>query len=195
MVKICFATNNQHKLREIQAILGDSFELITLKDIQCLEELPETNRTIEANSMQKAQFVWDHYQIPCFADDSGVEVFALNGEPGVDSAYYAGPQKNDEENLLLLLKNMEGVINRSAQFKTVVTFVDGHITQQFEGIIKGTIIQEKRGQNGFGYDPIFIPDGFEKTFAEMSLEEKKAISHRSIAFLQLQKYLKNYILT
>ena len=138
--KLCFATNNTHKLEEIQAILGDSFELLSLKDLNCTEELPETGNTLEANSLQKAQYLYDHYQVNCFADDSGLEVHSLGGEPGVDSAHYAGPQRSHADNVNLLLKNLSDTTDRSAQFRTVITLIQNGEVSQFEGIIKGQII-------------------------------------------------------
>ena len=187
--KLCFATNNAHKLEEIQAILGDSFELISLAATGCKEELPETGNTLEANSLQKAQYLYDHYHINCFADDSGLEVDALEGEPGVDSAHYAGPQRSHADNVNLLLKNLANKNDRSAKFRTVITLIqDGEVTQ-FEGNIKGRIISELRGSKGFGYDPVFVPEGYETTFAEMSLTEKGKISHRAKAFGKLVDFL------
>ncbi len=190
MKKICFATNNAHKIEEVQAILGENFTLLTLKQIGCEDELPETGNTLEANSLQKARYLFDHYQIDCFADDSGLEVTALNGEPGVFSARYAGEQRSHADNIALLLKNLSGVKDRSAQFRTVITLIlDGKVTQ-FEGAVKGEIIEELRGDEGFGYDPIFIPEGYNQTFAEMSLEEKGKISHRAKAVEKLINFLK-----
>ena len=187
--ELCFATNNAHKLEEIQAILGNSFELISLKETGCKEELPETGNTLEANSLQKAQYLYDHYQVNCFADDSGLEVQALGGEPGVDSAHYAGPQRSHADNVNLLLKNLADKTNRSAQFRTVITLIQNGEINQFEGSIKGQIIGELRGTQGFGYDPIFVPDGDTATFAEMSLTEKGKISHRAKAFEKLVEFL------
>ena len=187
--KLCFATNNAHKLEEIQAILGDSFELLSLKDINCTKELPETGNTLEANSLQKAQYLYDHYQVNCFADDSGLEVHALGGEPGVDSAHYAGPQRSHADNINLLLKNLTDETDRSAQFRTVITLIQNGKVSQFEGSIKGQIISELRGNEGFGYDPVFVPEGYTTTFAEMSLAEKGKISHRAKAFGKLVAFL------
>ena len=187
--KLCFATNNAHKLEEIQAILGDSFELLSLKDLNCTEELPETGNTLEANSLQKAQYLYDHYQVNCFADDSGLEVNSLGGEPGVDSAHYAGPQRSHADNVNLLLKNLSDTTDRSAQFRTVITLIQNGEVSQFEGIIKGQIITNLRGSAGFGYDPIFVPEGYTATFAEMSLTEKGKISHRAKAFGKLVAFL------
>ena len=188
-IKLCFATNNAHKLEEIQAILGDSFELLSLNDIHCKEELPETGNTLEANSLQKAKYLYDNYQIDCFADDTGLEVQALGGEPGVYSARYAGSQRSHADNINLLLKNLVGITDRSARFRTVITLIqDGRVTQ-FEGIVNGKIIDELKGTQGFGYDPIFIPEGYDRTFAEMDLIEKGVISHRGRAFQQLVAFL------
>ncbi len=187
------ATNNRHKAQEIAQLMGDSFELVTLQDIGCHEELAEEQDTIAGNSFQKADYVFRNYGIAVFADDSGLEVEALNGAPGVNSAYYAGPQKSFADNVALLLKNMRGVSNRSASFVTVITLISAAGTHQFEGRLKGTILTEPRGTGGFGYDPVFLPDGFGNTLAEMSLEEKNKISHRSIAIAQLVKHLKSMI--
>lgn len=187
--KLCFATNNAHKLEEIQAILGDRFDLFSLKDINCTEELPETGHTLEANSLEKAQYLYDHYHIDCFADDSGLEVYALGGEPGVDSAHYAGPQRSHADNVNLLLKNLADKTDRSARFRTVITLIQNGEVSQFEGNIKGQIITELRGTEGFGYDPIFVPEGYETTFAEMSLAEKGKMSHRARAFEKLVAFL------
>ncbi|MCS6796463.1 MAG: non-canonical purine NTP diphosphatase [Raineya sp.] len=188
-MKICFATNNQHKIAEVQAILGKTFELVSLAEIGCWEELPETGTTLEANSAQKAEYVWKNYQIPCFADDSGLEVEALNQAPGVYSARYAGVPKNDEKNIALLLQNLQNVENRKAQFRTCITLVTAKGKWQFEGIVKGEILHEKRGSQGFGYDSVFLPEGYLQTFAEMSMQEKNAISHRAIAVKKLVDFL------
>ncbi len=188
--KLCFATNNAHKVAEIQAILGNSFELLSLKDIHCKEELPETGNTLEANSLQKAKYLYDNYHVDCFADDTGLEVHALGGEPGVYSARYAGEQRSHADNINLLLKNLVNKSDRSARFRTVITLIqDGNITQ-FEGIVNGKIIEDLRGTEGFGYDPVFIPEGFNRTFAEMTLIEKGEISHRGRAFQKLVDFLK-----
>jgi XTP/dITP diphosphohydrolase len=187
--KLCFATNNAHKLEEIQAILGDSFDLISLAETGCKEELPETGDTLEANSLQKAQYLYENYHVNCFADDSGLEVNALGGEPGVDSAHYAGPQRSHADNVNLLLKNLADKTDRSAQFRTVITLIQNGEITQFEGSIKGQIISELRGSECFGYDPVFVPQGYDKTFAEMSLAEKGEISHRARAFGKLVDFL------
>lgn len=188
--KLCFATNNAHKLEEIQAILGDSFELVSLIDIHCKEELPETGNTLEANSLQKAKYLYDNYQIDCFADDTGLEVHALGGEPGVYSARYAGEQRSHADNINLLLKNLVNKPDRSARFRTVITLIQERNITQFEGIVNGQIIEDLRGTQGFGYDPIFIPEGYDRTFAEMTLVEKGEISHRGRAFHKLVEFLR-----
>lgn len=191
MAKLCFATSNAHKLKEVKVALDQSFELISLADLDLQEEIPETSGTIEGNSLQKAQFVWDRYQIDCFADDSGLEVEALDGAPGVDSAFYSGSRDFDA-NIRLLLQNLEDKSNWKAQFKSVFTLVLQGEVQQFTGIIQGQIIREKRGERGFGYDPVFVPNGYEVTFAEMSLEQKNQISHRAKALKQLLRFLNNH---
>lgn len=189
-MQLCFATNNQHKLKEIRALLPASYTLLSLQDIGCLEELAEEQDTISGNSFQKADYVFHKYGVACFADDSGLEVDSLNGEPGVDSAHYAGPQRSFEDNMNFLLKNLEGQTNRCAQFRTVITLVAIGQTHQFEGILRGQILLEKRGSEGFGYDPLFLPDGYTQTLAQMSLDDKNKISHRSIAVAKLIDFLK-----
>ena len=190
-MKLCFATNNAHKLTEIQALLGDAFQLQTLSDVGCQEELPETQPTIAGNSRQKAEYLWNHYQVPNFADDTGLEVYALNGEPGVYSARYAGPQRNADDNIALLLQRLAELPDRRARFVTVITLVLDGIFYQFEGPVEGTLIHEKRGTHGFGYDPIFVPLGQDRTFAEMTLAEKSQLSHRARAFAKLAAFLGN----
>jgi XTP/dITP diphosphohydrolase len=192
-MKICFATQNANKVTEIQALLGNQFDLVSLTDLGHTEELAETAGTFEGNSQQKALFVYQKYGINCFADDSGLEVAALNGEPGVNSAFYAGEAKNYAANNVLLLKNLLGQTNRHAQFRTCITLVWSGEIQQFNGIVKGTILTEQRGTNGFGYDPLFVPNGYDKTFAEMSKEEKNRISHRALAVQQLVAYLQQQV--
>ncbi|WP_138990072.1 RdgB/HAM1 family non-canonical purine NTP pyrophosphatase [Larkinella sp. C7] len=187
---LCFATNNANKLAEIAALLGDQFTLKTLQDIGCFEEIPETQDTIPGNSRQKAEHVWDHYHVNCFADDSGLEVDALDGAPGVHSAYYGGHPRSYERNLNLLLTNLKDQTNRRARFRTVITLVIDGQYQSFEGVAEGQILTEPRGNGGFGYDPIFQPDGYDRTFAEMSMEEKGDISHRGKAFAKLVAFLK-----
>lgn len=188
-MEICFATNNEHKLAEVQQMLPETVTLKTLAQIGCNVELPETQHTLEGNSRQKAEYVFEHFQINCFADDTGLEVEALNGEPGVYSARYAGSQRNAQDNMDLLLEKLKGQSNRKARFRTSVTLVlDGEYFQ-FDGIVEGKILEETRGTEGFGYDPIFVPDGYEKTFAEMTAEEKNKISHRGRAIEKLVAYL------
>lgn len=191
-MKLCFATNNQHKLEEVQALLGNSFTLTTLKEIGCEEEIPETHDTIPENSYEKAEFVWNNYAVNCFADDSGLEIDALHGEPGVHSAYYAGPQRSADDNMDLVLEKMAGKDNFNARFVAVITLVLDGKYYQFDGEIKGRIIMEKRGTYGFGYNPIFVPEGHDRTFAEMSMDEKGGLSHRARAFAKLEQFLKNY---
>jgi len=189
-MQLCFATNNAHKTEEIIALLGDNFTLKTLQEIGCEEELPETSETIEGNSLQKAQYVWEHFGISCFADDSGLEIMALEGAPGVHSAHYSGTRDHDF-NIKRVLSELKGQQNRSARFKTVITLILDGAIHQFEGVITGKMIEEKRGTHGFGYDPIFMPDGGELTFAEIPLEEKGKISHRAKAFAKLVEFLKS----
>ena len=192
-MELCFATNNTHKLDEVSAILGDAFVLKTLRDIGCTDELPETSGTIPGNSRQKAEYVWTHFGVSCFADDSGLEVDALNGEPGVDSAYYSG-SRDAEKNIQKLLTNLAESTDRRARFVTVFTLLlhgrdAGPCEHQFEGVVEGQILAEPRGTGGFGYDPLFVPDGHDWTFAEMSSAEKNGISHRSRALTKMVSYL------
>lgn len=193
MKTLCFATNNNHKTEEIRALLGPLFVLKNLRDIGCTEELPETQPTIEGNALQKANYVFEHHGVSCFADDTGLEVEALNGEPGVFSARYAGEQRSDNDNIGLLLSRLAGKENRNARFKTVISWIDNGRRESFEGIITGTIVRIPRGSNGFGYDPVFMPHGAEKTFAEMNMAEKNLVSHRAIAVKKLVNFLReNY---
>ncbi len=190
---LCFATNNAHKLAEIQALLGDDFELKTLADIGCHEELPEEQLTIAGNSRQKAAHVWEKYGVATFADDTGLEVAALAGQPGVHSAHYAGPQRDADDNMSHLRKRLaetNTALPASARFLTVITLVQDGVYQQFEGVVEGRIIGEKRGNGGFGYDPIFVPEKQDRTFAEMSTAEKSTMSHRARAFAKLVDFLK-----
>lgn len=190
---VIIATNNRHKLEEIQAILGNSISLKTLRDIGCTEELAEDQDTIEGNSLQKADYVYKHYHVDCFADDSGLEVEALNGAPGVISAMYAGPQRSHDDNIDLLLKNLAGKSNRRGRFRTIITLIlDGKV-HAFEGIVNGTILHERRGTDGFGYDPVFLPEGYSKTLAEMTMDEKNQISHRAVAVGKLANFLKAHL--
>lgn len=188
---ICFATNNPNKLREIRQLLGDQIVIKSLADIGCAEELPETSETLEANSLEKAQYVYDNYGVDCFADDTGLEVAALDGAPGVYTARYAGEERNNIANMELLLENMRGVTYRFAQFKTVITLIQGGESKQFLGVAGGEITDRRHGEEGFGYDPIFRPTGYQHTFAEMNASEKNAISHRGQAIAKLIEYLKN----
>jgi XTP/dITP diphosphohydrolase len=183
------ATNNKHKIEEICQALGDRLAIRTLNEIGCYDDLPETQNSLEGNSLQKARYVFEHYHLPCFADDTGLEVESLNGEPGVYSARYAGEQRNSNDNIDLLLQKLEGRTNRKARFRTIVTLVEVSGVITFEGIVKGEIIRERRGSSGFGYDPVFLPDGSGKTLAEMTLEEKNEISHRGVAIRKLADYL------
>ena len=208
MYKIVFATNNQHKLEEIRSILGEDFEVLSLSDIGCHEDIPETSDTLEGNAMQKAQFVFDKYGYACFADDTGLEVEALGGEPGIYSARYAALDGDDsishdsEANMTKLLRKLKGIENRKARFRTVIALINnaplpigeemGERLQLFEGIVNGSIIKERRGGEGFGYDPIFQPEGYDKTFAELGNEVKNHISHRARAVQKLADYLKSY---
>jgi len=190
MTKLVFATNNPHKLKELQAILGDEFELLGLKDIGCNEEIPEDQPSLEGNARQKAFYVYEKYGYSCFADDTGLEVEALNNEPGVFSARYAGEEKNPQANMDKLLEKMIKIKHRKARFRTVISLVINGDEMQFEGIVEGEITRQKRGDSGFGYDPVFLPEGFTKTFAEMDLEQKNKISHRGRAVQKLVGHLK-----
>lgn len=191
MTEVLFATNNQHKIDEVRAILGPDFRILGLADMGCTDDLPETQGTIEGNAEQKARYVFARLRIPCFADDSGLEVRALGGDPGVRSARYAGSHGDSEANIRLLLKNLEGVADRAARFRTVIALTgpDGGI-RFFEGVIEGALLTEKRGTRGFGYDPIFVPHGHALTFAEMSPKLKNTISHRALAIHKLVAHLK-----
>ena len=210
-MRIVFATNNQHKLSEIRSILGDSIEVLSLKDIGCEVDIPETGTTLEENALQKAQYVYDHYHIDCFADDTGLEVEALDGAPGIYSARYASmasqtsnsPASHDSEaNMARLLRELGNNNNRKARFRTVIALIQKKDVcpcgctsikeiHKFEGIVEGEIIRERRGGEGFGYDPIFQPDGYDKTFAELGMEIKNKISHRARAVAKLAEFLKN----
>ena len=189
-MEICFATNNEHKLAEVQKMLPETVTLKTLAQIGCTQELPETQDTLEGNAEQKARYVFEKFEINCFADDTGLEVYSLKNAPGVYSARYAGPQRNNQDNINLLLKNLEDQTDRKARFRTVISLVlDGEFFF-FEGIVEGEIIKEMRGSNGFGYDSVFVPKGSDKTFAEMTAEEKNLISHRYRAITALVTYLR-----
>ena len=212
-MKIVFATNNEHKLSEIRAILGPSFEVVSLADIGCHEDIPETGKTLEENALMKAEYVYNKYHLSCFADDTGLEVEALNGAPGVYSARYAamattvpagepaGISHDSEANMARLLRELANNNNRKARFRTVIALIEKKdvcpcgctsikVVHQFEGIVNGEITHEKSGAEGFGYDPIFRPDGYDKTFAELGLDIKNQISHRARATQKLAEYLK-----
>lgn len=188
MKKIVFASNNRHKLQELRELTNGKVEILSLSDILCNDDIPETSNTLEGNALQKARWVKDHYGYDCFADDTGLEVEALNGEPGVLSARYAGAGHDSEANMRLLLQNMKNKENRRARFRTVIALIEGNKETFFEGVVNGYIADSPSGQNGFGYDPIFIPEGFEKSFAEMSSELKNSISHRGRAVTMLINY-------
>lgn len=197
-MKIVFATNNKNKLREIREILGDQFEIVSLKDIGCDVDIPETGNTLEDNAHQKAEYIFDHYHLNCFADDTGLEVKALDGAPGVHSARYAeGTDHDSEANMAKLLKELDGKEDRRARFRTVIALIqmEGDNPRcsreyRFEGEVKGTIATEKHGTFGFGYDPLFIPEGYDKSFAELGEEVKNTISHRARAVKKLADWLK-----
>ena len=188
-MKLVFATNNQHKLKELQEILGNRFELLSLKHIGCDEEIPEDQDTLEGNASQKAFYVYNKYGYNCFADDTGLEIDALNGEPGVYSARYAGESKSPELNMNKVLEKLSKIKNRQARFRTMISLVINGEEKQFEGIVEGLILSEKKGTEGFGYDPIFKPKGYEETFAEMDMKIKNQISHRGRAVKKLVDYL------
>ena len=201
-MRIVFATNNKHKLEEIRNIIGDTIEVMSLKDIGCNVDIPETGTTLEENALQKAQYVYDHYHIDCFADDTGLEVDALNGAPGVYSARYAGDGHDSEANMSKLLCELEAVDNRKAHFRTVIALIQKRnvcpcgcttvdVINRFEGIVEGEIIRERKGTTGFGYDPIFQPEGYNETFAELGSDIKNKISHRARATKKLADYLLN----
>ena len=189
-MKLVFATNNKHKLQEVRDIVGDRVEVLSLGDINCHDDIPETADTLQGNALIKARHIYEKYGYNCFADDTGLEVEALGGEPGVYSARYAGEECDPEANMLKLLQNLTGKNNRNAQFRTVIALIIDGEEKLFNGIVKGTISNEKRGDSGFGYDPIFIPEGYTESFAQMSGEMKNSISHRYRATKQLSDYLK-----
>lgn len=190
MKKIVFATNNKHKLDEIREILGEKFEIVSLKDIGCDVDIPETGNTLEVNALQKAQYIKEHYGMDCFADDTGLEVEALNGAPGVHSARYAeGTDHDSNANMNKLLKELGNNNNRKARFRTVIALLLNGETHQFEGIVNGHIAYEKKGTEGFGYDPIFVPEGYDQSFAELGIDIKNHISHRARAVKKLADFL------
>ncbi len=189
-MKICFATNNKKKIEEVKAALGPAFTIVSLEEIGCREELPETGDTLEHNAFQKARYVHEHFGVDCFADDTGLEVEALGGEPGVYSGRYAGEPRSDSRNIDLLLKNLNDISNRKARFKTIIALILEGKEYAFEGVADGEIIHELVGTGGFGYDPVFRPNGFDRTFAQLTMEEKNAISHRGKAVKALADFLK-----
>lgn len=191
-MKLVFATNNLNKLKEVQEMLPESIELLSLKDIGCFEDIEETATTLEGNAKIKANNITENYQYNCFADDTGLEVEALNGDPGVYSARYAGEPANAENNMQKLLDNLKGTSNREAQFRTSICLNLEGKQFLFDGICKGQILTERKGEKGFGYDPIFQPEGYESSFAQMSSIEKNKISHRGLAIEKLIDFLKNY---
>lgn len=190
-MKLVFATNNPFKFREIKELLKSNLKLLTLKDINVSEEIPETHDTIEENAVEKAQYIYNKYHIDCFADDTGLEIEALNGEPGVYSARYAGKNCTFDDNINKVLENLKDSTNRRARFRTVIALVIKGKINLFEGVVNGSILTYRKGTNGFGYDPIFVPENFEKTFAEMALDEKNKVSHRTLAIKKLISYLNN----
>ena len=192
-MKLVFATNNKHKLQEVRDIVGDRVEVLSLADIGCFDDIPETADTLQGNALIKARHIYEKYGLDCFADDTGLEVEALGGAPGVYSARYAGEECNSEANMRKLLENLTGISNRDAQFRTVIALIIKGEEMLFNGIVKGTIATEKKGDSGFGYDPVFIPEGHTDSFAQMSREMKNSMSHRFRATQQLGDYLKeNY---
>ncbi|OOG78901.1 non-canonical purine NTP diphosphatase [Algoriphagus sp. A40] len=190
-MKICFATNNSKKIEEVKAALGTEYEVVSLSEIGCFEELPETGDTLDHNAFQKARFVKDHYGVDCFADDTGLEVDSLNGAPGVYSGRFAGEARSDERNISLLLEKMEGKNSRNARFRTVIALILDGKEYSFEGTAEGEILDKKVGSGGFGYDPVFKPLGFDRTFAQLTLAEKNEISHRGKAVKALISFLSN----
>lgn len=189
MKNIVFATNNKNKLREIRDIVGSKYDILSLSDINCHEDIPETADTIEGNALLKARFVKEKYGYDCFADDTGLEVEALDNRPGVYSARFAGEDCNSENNINKLLSELEGIENRKARFRTVIALIKGETEEEFEGVIYGNISHERHGEGGFGYDKVFVPENYEKTFAEMLPKEKNSISHRAKATRLLIEYL------
>lgn len=189
MKDLVLATNNPHKVDEIKSKLGNSLSIKTLNELGFYDDIPETAGTLQGNASQKAHFLYDKFGCNCFADDTGLEVEALNGEPGVYSARYAGVDKDSEANMQKLLKNLSGKENRNAHFRTVISLIWEGEEHFFEGIVEGTILTEKHGSEGFGYDPIFQPNGYSKSFAELSMDEKNAISHRGKAVEKLLQFL------
>jgi len=189
MKRLVFATNNKHKLEEVSAVIGEKINILSLTDIQCFDDIPESADTLEGNALLKSRHVFQKFGMDCFADDTGLEVEALDGEPGVYSARYAGEDSNAERNIEKLLAALSGKPNRKARFRTVISLIMDEKIHYFEGIVKGEIIEQKRGNSGFGYDPVFVPEGFSQTFAEMGSDEKNKISHRALAVNELIQFL------
>lgn len=189
MKTLVFATNNEHKIKEVKAVLDGTFAIENLASIGCTEELPETTRTIEGNALQKARYVYDHFHVDCFSEDTGLEIFALNGAPGVDTAYYAGPQRSAADNNNLVLQQLGDRPDRDAQFRTIIALILDGKEHLFEGVVKGRIAYQAAGTRGFGYGPIFIPEGYDYTFAELPDEVKNTISHRARAVAKLTEFL------
>lgn len=190
MKKLVFASGNENKVKEVAYKMGGHIPLIGLKDIQCPTDLPETSGSLEGNARQKAKYVWDNYHVDCFADDTGLEVEALDGKPGVDSAFFGGPEKNPEANMKRLLEEMKDKTHRKARFRTAICLIIGGKEYMFEGIVNGHIAREPRGTEGFGYDPLFVPDSVSRSFAQMSIEEKNMLSHRANAIARLGDFLR-----
>jgi XTP/dITP diphosphohydrolase len=190
---LVFVTNNKHKLREIKNLLGNQVNLLSLEDISFEGEIPETHETIEENAAEKAFFIYNMYKINCFADDTGLEIEALNGEPGVYSSRYAGDNVTYDDNIKKVLDRLKDSENRKARFRTVLCLILDGKEYSFEGTVNGLILEEKSGKSGFGYDPVFVPDGFDKTFAELSITEKNLISHRGKAIQKLKAFLENIV--
>ncbi|MBQ8450600.1 MAG: non-canonical purine NTP diphosphatase [Bacteroidaceae bacterium] len=188
-MKLVFATNNKHKLQEVRDIIGSGVEILSLADINCNDDIPETADTLDGNALIKARYIYEKYNLNCFADDTGLEVDALDGAPGVYSARYAGDEHDSEANMRKLLENLTGKNNRDAQFRTVIALIIDGEEKLFNGIVKGRITEEKRGDSGFGYDPIFVPEGYSESFAQMDSSTKNSISHRYRATKQLSDYL------
>lgn len=188
MNKICFVTGNKNKLREVQSLLSN-YKIVSLNDLNFLEDIPETENTIQGNAELKARFINNKFNIDCFSDDTGLFIDSLNGNPGVKSARYAGDNCNSDENIDLVLKNLKNISNRNASFRTVICLIKNNNTYLFEGVVNGKITEERVGNDGFGYDPIFIPEGYHKSFSELTIDEKNAISHRGIAVNKLVNFL------
>jgi len=190
VLQLLFASQNKHKAEEIKPLLPSSIQLLSLSELGFFEEIPETSPTLAGNALQKAEFIFNKFHIPCFADDTGLEIAALDGRPGVYSARYAGENKSADDNIQKVLGELSGIKNRSAEFKTIIALVGFGDPLLFEGVVKGMITQDKIGTNGFGYDPIFMPEGYSQTFAQMSLEEKNQLSHRAKAVNNFAAYMK-----